>query len=372
VYPLEVLRTRFALLSRRLDWVEAALGPADAARRDWARQEFANAIADRRCDLKQESSGASADTVAWQVWTTQEQKCEPLFREALAWLQAQNRPALDAEGPAVLARALVSELSEACGLDIVPVIAADVQDSFTDFVQIIRLRFPSADVWDVPVIAHEFGHFAAYRLTAPPQDGPARAQKVHEFVRERLAGRPSFEHAGLTYRANELFADVFATYALGPAFGLSALLLRFKVAEAYNDSDAKHPSYAARAVVVLETMERLSQEDQALGRVYEWLSVRWQQLLRSALSPTDLIGIKDIAADLLDIVREIARNARYGGWLTAGDRLQAAFFAPDLAPNYAFTSRDLLNAAWLAHTNGADLERVSTRALQLWQQRRNA
>src|SRR4051812_13289403 len=133
--PLKILHWRYALLAQRLDGVEEVfdLKKNDSAL-DWAQREFANAIADRRSDLRVEAEGSLADNLAWHACTAVERKCTPLFREGLAWLQADGRLAFTPSGPAVLARALVRELSKACfDGGIVPVIAPDVDDSFTDY-----------------------------------------------------------------------------------------------------------------------------------------------------------------------------------------------------------------------------------------------
>jgi hypothetical protein len=371
VGPLQILRDRLRLLGRRLDYLERMLGLKVGPTTDWALLEFANRIADQRIELKLAAANESADNAAWHSWAGLERDCRTMFTEALLLLRARERPALDRTGPVAIARALLGELAENCkpSIGVTPELAPDVDDSFGNFVQIIRLRFPPGDIWDVPVVAHEFGHFADGFLGSRARGGLTRQNAVHAYLGDRLKGKSSDETIGLTYRLKEFFADVFATYAVGPAFAMSALLLRFDVAQAYNASDPTHPSYAARAAAILETMDRLCDDNKGLRDVTKWLGEEWDGLLTCAEAKADVGAARGDAADLLDMIHEIAPNVRYRGWPVAVQRLQGSFL--ESKPMEPGTSvRDLLNAAWMARGfYAADLAEVADRSVSLWRER---
>jgi len=85
--------------------------------------------------------------------------CGHLFNEAFALAQRRwlDESGID-RGMAALAEELVGFLSKR--IDLVwgrPVVLAE-QDWVTDLTGIVRLRFPALDVWNLPVVGHEFAH----------------------------------------------------------------------------------------------------------------------------------------------------------------------------------------------------------------------
>jgi hypothetical protein len=365
-----IRRDRYALLRRRLEGLESVLGLKSPDALDDTQKAFANRILERRAELKQAEAPGSDDLV-WHAWAEEERACKPLFAEALAWLQANSRRALEPTGPAMLAHVLVRDLNVHCQLGVKPTIAPDVDDLFNDFVGIIRIRFPPGEVWNVPIVAHEFGHLASFSLKGSTQPGaPAAQNAFYEFQSARLSDKKDWteqQRNDEVYRLNEFFADIFATYTLGPAFAMSALLYRFDVAQAYDKGDPRHPSYAERAAAILEAMAKLSLDDTGLMRVTEWLSNRWNGLLAFAESKTDIEDAKVIGADLLDSMVEIAPDGRYRGWPKAIKPLLATFMEAKKVES-PLSSRDLLNAAWLARAHGQEPSKVADRAQDLWRQ----
>jgi hypothetical protein len=382
----EILRDRYALLGRRLDGLERALGLKQNAQSDWAQRQFARRIAERRDSLKLAWIGGVADNLAWQGWVTEEGGCQPLFNEALIWLHARERPAFEPDGPIMFGRALIRELAENCrpSIGAEPELAPDVADSFSDFVQIIRFRFPPGDFWDVPILAHEFGHFAAGFLRSRTENGLIRQNALGAFVAGKQPKQPppqdqsahpaeqATKETGFPYLWHEFFADVFATYAVGPAYAMSALLLRFDVARAYRTDDPTHPSYAARAVAILETIERMTEEDKGLSDVASWLRDQWTELLKSAESATEVEAARQDASDLLDAIRDDVPDVKYQGWPAKLEPLQGAFFPERTPIAGTVTARDLLNAAWMARAwHGVPQATVADRARELWRQKLN-
>jgi hypothetical protein len=361
--PNSLLVDRFQALRERLNLADTAVGAAPA---------FAAAIADRRDRLDDAIRDARASEGAWHDLAVWEKADAALFREVLAYLQAIGRPALPDSGAGPLARGLVAELGAKLPLGVPPVIAPDVDDSFSDFVEIIRLRYPPAGIWDVPVVAHELGHFAAYRLTSW-EDGLQRSQAVRGFISEQLASKgvkSESDQEKWRFWLNELFADAFATYCVGPCYAASALLLRFDVAQACNGDQRKHPSYAARAAAILEILREMNRGEQSpYTMAIKVLETQWLDLLSFA-EKGNCRGewVPDMAYQLYEIVRKVARGAQFDNWSYAAETLQYVLTDPAKPPGRRFSASDLLNAAWLARAGGSDPATISARALQLWQQ----
>jgi hypothetical protein len=361
VNPTTLLRDRLDLLRRRLDFVRTAL-PAGIR----VAEDLTIKIDGRQKEVDGHLEFDQADAYKWHSLAKLEDVCKPLFRDALAVLQ--GNPGLASGGPATLSESLCDELSAACRLGITPAIVLDMDDSFSDGAQIIRLRFPPADIWDVPVVAHEFGHFAAYRLTGAATDGRLRRpQAVRMAIDDylRVHNVEDAEQGKWDDWLNEIFGDIFATYVLGPAFAFSALLLRFDAEQAFTGRE-KHPSYAARGKAILRTLQLMDTDGQ-FELVLNWLTKRWESLLKLAGPGTEPTWVEEPARSFHAALVQMAGQAQYAGWKCAERTLQYAFNRPYTDPRQEFCPRDLLNGAWLAHINlGRSLPDVSDRALQMW------
>jgi len=359
-----LLTDRIEALRERLKLAQALVGGAPG---------FVAAIAAKAKDVD-ELAGAPAGEFAWPTLAAREDGLKGLFREVLALLQGENRPAFPDASAVVLARSLVAELAGKFPVGAAPAVVPDVDDSFSDFVELIRLRFPAVGVWDVPVVAHEFGHFVAYRLTSW-EDGLQRSQAVRTFITNYL-GLRNIKHENEQKRwrqwLNEFFADAFATYCMGPCYVSSALLLRFEVSQAHKESTT-HPSAAARAAAILETLSEMNRDLSCMYRVaIRALESQWSGLEKFAEPDAERIcpieDAKEVARQLYPVLSNIARSARYETWDNA-DALQYVLTKPDKRPEGPLSARDLLNAAWLARSRGCDAATVSARTLELWQSR---
>lgn len=364
------LTNRLILLRRRLTQVRENLASIDRQGYSNSAQDFDNAITDRCLEIDSDLKQPRADAGAWGLLRQREEACKPLFREALAFLQTLGGCKRDLVGPAGLASALVAELSQASVLGPTPLIVPDVDDSFSDFVQNIRLRFPAADLWDVPVVAHEFGHFAAYRLTASADEGIQRRRPFPEYVAEFMnmhRNDPASERDKWRNWLNEFFADAFATFVMGPSFAASVLLLRSDVALAFKPSNT-HPSYAARAKLILDNLQRASDDtDGEYNLAVCWLTEQWRELLKFAEGDRNLEWVDDIARKLYEALLACARNARYSGWKGACNEVQFLVEQHCDSTKARISARDLVNGAWVAVSRGEELVTVSTHALEFWQ-----
>jgi hypothetical protein len=135
---------------------------------------------------------------------------------------------------------------------------------------VIGLRVTDASIWAVPVMLHEFGHFAATRLETAHGERPGvnlvdgswlaaafRSDPLKLKTAQSLLGHP---------RAHEFFADVFAAYTIGVAYaGLT--LWRAGPNRAW-DSSGDHPGWGYRMNAVLRAIAKCGEEGRtaAAGR----------------------------------------------------------------------------------------------------------
>jgi hypothetical protein len=356
-----VLIHRMKALADRLDYLRDAVAPKPGSEPHWIQQELTSAIAERR-QRDSDIAQTRATRDSWHAVIAREKACAPLFREALAYLQVKAPRVVDGNHATEITRALVTDLTKACHLE-QPFIVPDITDEFSDYVQIIRVRFPPAGIWDVAVVAHEFGHFAAYRFTRRDKSGE-RSQPMTEFVRQYLTKvKDLTADAEKRWRRwlYEFYADAFGVYTLGPSLAASALLTRFNVAEASLSSD-DHPSYVARSSLILRMLERM---DERFGDIHHQLADLWEEMVASAGVTASEDG--EINPALLEgVLRASAPDARYNSWSVADEDLRFALEGSARSPRRPFSARDLLNAAWQARLAGGDPIAISERAGQLW------
>jgi hypothetical protein len=154
-------------------------------------------------------------------------------------------------------------------------------DSSDPHADIIRIRYPLSAVWDIPIAVHEFGHFISRRIQQKRADGstflPFEVQKA-AVLEQKQAERPDAAQPAAAnaqspaQRAidwpiymDELFADILATYAIGPAFAFSAVMLRFDPLTSTVHEDGKHPPYADRVRDPRDLAALEGREDDARG-----------------------------------------------------------------------------------------------------------
>jgi hypothetical protein len=109
----------------------------------------------------------------------------------------------------------------------------------TIMTSVIKVGFPEWTVWGIPLAGHEAG------LRIAEDD-----QTVNEHVEE--------PGSGLSKELRKsLFADIFATYTLGPAYACAAILLRFEPHHVLAVGD--DPSDIDRAWLILKVLDSLGQ-----------------------------------------------------------------------------------------------------------------
>ncbi len=169
--------------------------------------------------------------------------------------------------------------------------------------EIIRLRFPACDIWNLPFTAHEYGYLVARKdnkvpekfrdlrdrvrsdvnpknhqaVGSPPQDNRQcflpEVLEIWDHYHDELRtddARTEFltkNEQRLTALTDEqeshlcrLFADCFATFFVGPAYVLALLHLRFLPDSVRQPSVAGMPNFAQRFVFALETLKWMDAE----------------------------------------------------------------------------------------------------------------
>lgn len=321
-------------------------------------------------DLRKTISNGGTDSGMWIDLDTIERDTKPLFREYLAFVEGLlvRRSGVD-NGVCWLADALLDDIDKRTGIGWRKFTILAEGEAYADLAGIIRLRFPDLTVWNVPVAAHEFGHFAAERIEADGGAGPKRRPFVELLDGQTLPIQRPAEADYAAY-AHEFFADAFATYVMGPAYAFDCLLLRFTPRTA-NVDGRTHPSPARRAHVVLRTLERIDEEEASANRlnhpyrdVVSALRETWTASVQAAAQTAELPD--ETAAELDEIAdrywRLISRGVNPGGMYATRAWRRAETIAGGLASNAATdtilpgdeTMADILNGAWLARF-GSDL-----------------
>lgn len=316
-----------------------------------------NLTRDLRTDIE---NGASLE----HGWTNLQERraaCAPLFAECLAFVEGALARSIGLDrGLCKTADVLLEQLSTLTDRDWDRFTILAEGEFFYDMAEIIRVRFPEVSIWSLPVAAHEFGHY----LAGTYEDSGTEALAAPFRDAARL-GEQSWAYF------HEHFADAFATYAMGPAYACTCVLLRFDPATA-NDAGQDHPSSAARVRLVLDLLERL---DESIEVIEPYADVRatlresWEAMVRSATGSApaepDVAGTLDALWPLLE---EAVPTMRYQTWLQAqgvADSLlrQHRNSAPLSAG--ADDLRDVINAAWMARLSGPP---TAVPALDAWAQ----
>lgn len=304
----------------------------------------------------------------------------PLFREGLRFIQGAMARASGLDGGLCrVADALLHDLSVRAVLHWDGFTVLDEGEFFGELAKIVRLRFPDASVWDLPVAAHEFGHFVAQELRVQRGDGTYRYP-----VQELLARESPGSHAW--WALQEHFADAFATFAVGPAYAAACLLLRFDPSRASEPPapGSRHPAASARAATILHVLREMDRAEGKLVPAYGPIVRRLEEAWRaSEASARDGSGAPAAApagqadADrLYEVLRVSLAGVRYDGWprvaSLAADLAGDADLARPARVEPSHRIADVLNAAWLWRVEQSrqpgELIRVGERALALCRQ----
>jgi hypothetical protein len=300
-------------------------------------------------------------------------ECRQLFQVCLALIEGallrQNR--FDG-GICRIAEALLDELNLVSDSSWKRFTIWSDGESFTKLDEVIRVRFPSINIWHLPVAAHEFGHFIGRQL----ED----LRTGRRPFRDLCAGFKGEPEAPFL---SEYFADVFATYTLGPSYVCACVTLRFDHGAA-NAASETHPSAAKRVYIMLRTLAKMDETSNDSIPQYEFIGKTLSDLWRNGLKGASQVAEleQSLRDDLDEIINEIYTivsgdlppRVRYNRWLRAQE-LSNVLKSPAVLEykvkelRHDDTIVDVVNAAWLTRVldrgGGVNSRMLSNDALSL-------
>ena len=152
---------------------------------------------------------------------------------------------------------------------------------------VIRIRFLEWSLWNLPLMAHEFGHLAALATPAFQNfQGPASEQSLERHPNPEAAAELGYVQARRR-QLDELFADIFAVYTAGPAFACSVIMTQLSAPEAYVWRGS-HPSHDERVRVILQTLSAMNErngwrldEREGFGPILTQLEQHWDHAVQT-------------------------------------------------------------------------------------------
>jgi hypothetical protein len=296
----------------------------------------------------------------------------PLFAESLAFLEGvvARRAGVDG-GLCELADALLIDLSRKADVPWERFTILSEGEYWADMADVIRLRFPEVSIWSLPVAIHEFGHFLGPRLE---RKGPG-GTSIHPFQvmleAEWQRGIDEGPNPGEAMRMaeqnrshlHELFADVLAAYAAGPAYLATCVFVRFNPHAAYRE-DQTHPAPAARMQAIMETLRLMDEAGGGYDRPYrdirEYVGRAWSDGLAGAGEPqalgeSDAERLTRRVEELHGLLRREVPTLAYAGWWNARKLRDSLTNPAGVQPlRDDDTMIDVINAAWLARIEAVD------------------
>jgi hypothetical protein len=231
---------------------------------------------------------------------------------------------------------------------------------------VIGIQASDATIWSLPMVVHEFGHFAVTRLEDRYGERPGAKLLDGSWLDEsfwdddRNAARRFFAHP----TAHELFADTLAGYLLGPAY-VAALVWRARPHRAWQPT-GDHPGWGFRVLAALHTVGVDGRWRWILDRIRTW----WlDDLNEAAVGTSPPGGTERLLGSFLDQVTQVLRatapEARFVDEqrvIEAEERLGAE--------TDAYNGLDvptILNAAWIWRIRrgwDVDATTIGTKALR--------
>jgi hypothetical protein len=319
------------------DWLQTARAFKDQAGLHAHRLDvFRNSIGGGR--------GKSVGVDRWRTLSTILQEHVHLLDDAFSLIAGVTTGQLEVNaGVLALANDLLSDLESITHQGQASIAILAQGEVFLERANAIALRLSDTTVWNVPIAAHEFGHLVAQSPT------------LRTFISEDAS--PLGESGALTERhRNELFADVFASHALGPAYVLPSIMLRMDPARAYEPSQG-HPSPAFRAHVMTRALANGTYSRGVLTRRTLRATAKVWPYKPDADEMTTLNNFVDRVLTLLD--RELLRHASLQSEAAIVEMLERSIAGDSLDLDPDLTVADLLNAAWDCRTRGpAERSRV--------------
>jgi hypothetical protein len=216
-------------------------------------------------------------------------------------------------------------------------------DQFEYESRLITVPFARPSLWSLPTTAHEFGHHAArsiHRFVA------GKSRNLLDELHESLPASASW------YWVEELFADAFASWTMGPAYGLACLTLAFDPVTARRGSPT-HPPDSTRVELICDVLAAFP--DDAVEWLGRGLAEAWRGLLEASEADSQAVeGIDEAPpaewfTNLVGLLQERLPYARYSSADRATELVDKGF--GDDAWEPPASAIDIVNAAWMARVN---------------------
>jgi hypothetical protein len=299
----------------------------------------------------------------WAAVTSFEQSLHELFEECLALIE--GAAVRELEGPGLfcsMADAIVDDILTNIDMEWRAFTVPATSEFFSGSSRVIRVRYPSMSVWDLPIVAHELGHFVGPALSSYRGDHIERPFEKLMDVTATAEQADRLEIRAQAARLNEIFADMFAAYVCGPAYLLSCILLRFNPVDAARAS-FRYPADHDRVVAIAEVINRLPHESDTMDRrmLDEAVSYgidAWRDALLSFDSTSPDADSKYALPRIIDILEEYLPFARFSGFRQSS--LIAHLLSESLGTSDEFAlPKDtrpihLLNGAWMVRLRNPD------------------
>lgn len=308
----ELLEMRVAEQRAQLARVKASLDAVPGKVKPMLRYSLEGKLADCTAEFREVLRDKALDVaVGWRSYQHAASYADRLRTEVICYIAGVTlrQEGID-RGVGRTADLLLDELATSSGLAnrlMTTLSFTTGEESLDRTINLVRLRFPGAGVWDLPVVAHEFGHYLLRESPAVRDDGKRPfASVVADLAAQDRVADDGYAQA----RVEELFADVCATYALGPAYPLTAIAFRFPHPALDTDSPT-HPRWRYRIAAMIETLRWMTRD----AGLHEVVIDRWVRPLGDALPegdagddvlPTALSGLE---RQVCRMTHELARHA---------------------------------------------------------------
>jgi len=272
-----------------------------------------------------------------------------------------HRPSEHALSLCTIADRLVEEFSLLVGHPRSHYVLLSEAAHFGTDASVIHLSCARLEVWNLNRAAHEFGHLWAEECLAGMQNTFVNAISEHwesDSVAPSVSRPREVDSAKQFFK--EFFADIVATFLMGPAYALSCLRLDFNPVRKGSDS---HPSDDERAHCILATLAQLAEKYDLntapkMRWVTEWLEQFWSAARVAAGAGGPLAKSMPLGYDAGAAVNDLTKilpSANYKSLSRANSVNLALKKGLDIQ-SLGVSCTDVLNGAWFRRLDVPDEE----------------
>ncbi|WP_330308150.1 MULTISPECIES: hypothetical protein [unclassified Streptomyces] len=326
------------------------------------------------------AAGRKGDTISWDRLNRLLERAEKVVIEAQCFLESVlYRVHLLDRGSGDAADAFLAYLGAGSQVRhrIVTGMSAG-SASINHTLDLVRLPFPAVTVWDLPVVAHEFGHHLVRELRHVSGNDE---RPLKRFTQDNLAAEVRFRKGdpqasadadAAKLRLEETAADAYATYTLGPAYAYACLVLRVDPTRAMR-SPTTHPSWCRRihlAAAVLRAIKRRTGRQQ-YAQAADCVEALWRSMTDSPpVAPRTAAHVARHADVLVECLARHAHDALYDAGSRPASIMECLTADGEVSLPSGTTPAHVVNAAWSWRLGEWDRfsalgPRVNARALKL-------